>query len=236
MLARLSSGFAPHGVVRAHQVAKRLRSLRKLDQHDADVVDHREQHLAKILGLQRGIVSATGVGMRTNRIHSRDAADQRRDVGAESRLNVVGVESVDRRETAEQRRDDRIGIEMQRRDDRGCAYCAVEHCFAVGQSLVIATIAREVKRGLERLAHGRVIRRRERLEPRRNRLRRGSARRGVQHGNHARIIRRVGAVQPPARSSRMRSAARNANAAIVNVGGDDVIVGKAADPTMNRLR
>jgi hypothetical protein len=30
----------------------------------------------------------------------------------------------------------------------------------------------------------------------------------------------------------MRSAARNANAAMVSVGGDDVIVGNARDPTM----
>ena len=77
---------------------------------------------------------------------------------------------------------------MERRDDRRGADGAIEDAFAVGQSRIGAAVARELERSRKRLAHRWQIRRRERFEPRRNRLRRSSARRSVQHGNHVEII------------------------------------------------
>ena len=68
-----------------HQEAQRLRALGELDQHDADVLDHRQQHLAQPLGLRRALVGVTGLRQRADLVHPRDAADQRRDVGAEAR-------------------------------------------------------------------------------------------------------------------------------------------------------
>ena len=62
---------------RGHQEAQRLRALGELDQHDADVLDHREQHLAQALRLRRALVGAARRRQRADFVHPRDAGDQR---------------------------------------------------------------------------------------------------------------------------------------------------------------
>ena len=58
--------LVPRRALDARQIAQRLRALGQLDQHDANVIDHREQHFAEVFGLMRCIVSAAGVGMRAD--------------------------------------------------------------------------------------------------------------------------------------------------------------------------
>ena len=76
-------GFAAFRLVCVHQEAQRLRALGELDQHDADVLDHRKQHLAKILGLRGALRAVAARRQRLHRVHARDAIDERGDVGAE---------------------------------------------------------------------------------------------------------------------------------------------------------
>ena len=80
--------------VAGHQEAQRLRALGELDQHDADVLDHRQQHLAQALRLRGALVGIARVGKHPDFVHPRDTRDQRGGVGAESRADVVGVERV----------------------------------------------------------------------------------------------------------------------------------------------
>ena len=89
---------------RCISVAQRLRALGELDQHDADVLDHREQHLAQVLGLRRALLLAPRCRRRARiDAHPRDAGDQRRDVGAEARRDLFGVERAGDRQAEQQR-------------------------------------------------------------------------------------------------------------------------------------
>ena len=267
--------------VAAHERAQRLRALRELDQHDADVFHHREQHLAQVLGLRRALGLVDGVRRGADVTHARDATDQRGHVGAESRGQVIGVEGAGHREAEQQRTAHRVGIEAQPGEDGGGAQRTLERGFPIGHRGGGRTFACICEGRRERGAFVGRIRTGEGFEPRGNRLRRGGLRCGMQHGNHAPIIRGArrglgtasaelmrkrpadgigsGAagtpcrsarnghiqpgplhrahsrdgpryVQPPSRSVRICRPARIANAAIVNVGGDAVIVGNVADP------
>ena len=72
-------------VVRADQEAQRLRALGELDQHDADVLDHRQQHLAQVLGLRVALLRVAALaGDGADRAHARHADDELRDLGAEA--------------------------------------------------------------------------------------------------------------------------------------------------------
>ena len=70
---------------RAHVV----QPIGELDEHDAQVLRHRQQHLADVLGLLLLVAAGTELG------ELRDPVDQLRDVGAEALLDVgereVGV-------------------------------------------------------------------------------------------------------------------------------------------------
>ena len=50
--------------------------------------------------LPSGVVPAARIRVGANRFHPRNAADERRHIGAESRPNIVGVERIDGRQAA----------------------------------------------------------------------------------------------------------------------------------------
>ena len=97
--------------IAGHQPAHRLRALGELDQDYADVLDHRQQHLAQVLGLQRAFVRVGACGNGVHRVHPRHVDDQRRDVLAERGLDRGGIEAGDARQAEQQCRNQRIGIE-----------------------------------------------------------------------------------------------------------------------------
>ena len=99
--------------IAAHQRAQRLRALGELDEHHADVLDHREQHLAQVLRLRGALLLVAALGDGADAAHPRDAGDQRRDVVAEARAHVVGVERAGDGQSDQQRGADRVGVELQ---------------------------------------------------------------------------------------------------------------------------
>ena len=133
------------------------------------------------------IAGGTEAGLCADGAHARDTGDERRDVRAKTRGDVLAVERTGRGETDQQRSDNRIGIELERGDDRGGANRAVERRFTVGHPRVAADLACELQCGGEYRAFSGGVGRRERFEPRRYRLRRGGTRRDVQNGNHGQL-------------------------------------------------
>ena len=89
--------------VAAHERSQRLRALGELDEDDANVLDHRKQHLAQVLRLRRALLLGGAFGRCANAAHARDAGDERRDFGAEARRDLVRVEGA-RDRNAEQHR------------------------------------------------------------------------------------------------------------------------------------
>ena len=182
--------FPAHALVAVHQETQRLRPFGELDQHDANVVDHGEQHLAQVFGLRAALLAVgagIGVGRRMDDVHPRDAADQRRDIDAERRDHARVVVTGNVGEADEQRRGQRIGIEPLRGEDAGRAERTIDEPFALGVAKVAECVAGRFVRGCEAAAISRRIDRRERIEPRVDRLRHGSLRRGVRDGNHAEL-------------------------------------------------
>jgi len=90
----LAGGLLAQVGVTGDEVAQRLRPLGELDQDDADVLDHRQQHLAQALGLRGALAGAPGDREHPDLVHPRDPCDQRGDVVAEARGDVVGVVGV----------------------------------------------------------------------------------------------------------------------------------------------
>ena len=77
-----------HGIERAHVV----QPVGQLDQHDADVVDHRQEHLAQALGLLRVLARAwtlAVVGRPRDAAELGDAVDQPCDARAELGLDLL---------------------------------------------------------------------------------------------------------------------------------------------------
>ena len=185
----LARDLRPQRRVAGHQRAQRLRAFGELDQNDADVLDHRQQHLAQVLRLRRAFLGVAGRRGRADDAHSRDAGDERRDVVAEFCGDRVGVERARDGQPQQQRRADRIRIELQAGQDRRRAQRAVERRFAVGhRGVAAARTARTRAPRRTTRARGRVLAG-EGVEPRGDRLWRGGLRRGVQHGDHRGIIR-----------------------------------------------
>ena len=83
-----------------------MQSIGELDEDDADVLDHRQHHLAKTLGLR------FGSGAELDLVEFADAVDEQRDLGTEFLLDFgnrrLGV--LDR--VMQDRRHDRFRIEM----------------------------------------------------------------------------------------------------------------------------
>ena len=132
---RLLPRFHPLAAA-GHQVAQRRGALRELDQHDADVLHHREQHLAQPLRLRRAL---RGVALRRRRadlVHPRRAGDERRRIGAEARRHIFGIERVGAGKTDQQRRAHGSGIELQAGDDHRGADRPVDQRLAVAAARV----------------------------------------------------------------------------------------------------
>ncbi len=171
-----------------HQEAQRRRPLRELDQHDADVLDHREQHLAQPLGLRGPLGRITLRRRGPDLVHPGDAGDERGDVVAEARDDLVRNERIGSREAREQRGPDRAGIELETGEDHRRPHGAVDQRLAVAAGRGAALLARVGQHRLERFAVLVGIDAAQRVEPRRDGLRRAGFLRGVQNGYHRRII------------------------------------------------
>jgi hypothetical protein len=133
-----------------HRGSAARRALRELDQHDANVLDHREQHLAQALGLRRALVRIALRRRRPDLVHPRRTGDERRGIGAEARGDVFRVERVGAGEPDEQCRAHRAGIELQAGDDHRRADRPVDQELAVAPALAAAALARVGERRLER--------------------------------------------------------------------------------------
>ncbi len=95
---------------RAHVV----RTVGELHEDDAQVLRHREQHLAEAFGLRLGRAVETQV------VDLADAVDEQRDVVAEARCWISGsVLAVSSTTSWQQRGFDRPRVEMQAREDLG---------------------------------------------------------------------------------------------------------------------
>ena len=134
-----------------------LRALGELDQDDANILDHREQHLAQVLGLQVALFLASAVRRGADRAHARRADDHLRDLGAETLGELGGVETGDRWRTEEDRRAHRVRVDLEPRDDRRGTERAIEPGLAVGGGeMAIAQSCRFERLGDRRALVGRV--------------------------------------------------------------------------------
>ena len=110
---RLARDGAParrrHRLDRAHVV----RAVGELDEDDAQVPHHREQHLAEALGLR--FLAALELDL----VELGDGVDQLGDVRAEARGELVLGRRRVFDDVVQDRRDDRVRIEAQVREDRG---------------------------------------------------------------------------------------------------------------------
>ena len=150
----LARGDAAAATFASHQMAQRLRPLGKLDQHHADVLDHREEHLAQVLGLRGALLPVGANGERLHGIHPRDALDEGRDVGAERRHDAIAPVAGSLGQPDQQRGRQRVRIESLRGEDAGGAERAGDQRLAIGAAQVAQRLAREFVRGRETLAVG----------------------------------------------------------------------------------
>ncbi len=102
-LARRARAHFAGCVFTADQEAQRLRAFGELDQDDADVLDHGQQHLAQVLRLQRARFLGADAGGGADSIHARGADDDLRDFGAERIRECGGVEGGHRRDAEQDR-------------------------------------------------------------------------------------------------------------------------------------
>ena len=184
----LARGLAPQRLVRRHEPAERREPLGELEDHDPDVLDHREQHLAEVLRLRRALLRRRADAARPDRVHARDAGDEPRHVVAEARGDLGGVERTAARQHGEQRAADRRRIQLQPRDDACDPESAVDELLAVGAGLVAGAGERPVERLAEALDRVARVGPGERVEPRGDGLRRGGSGLGVDDGDHDSII------------------------------------------------
>ena len=172
-----------------NQVAQRLRALGELDQDDADVLDHRQQHLAQVFRLQVAVFLGGDPGRGANRVHPCRTDHDLRDLGAKGVRECRGIE-VGRKRCAEQDGGaHRLGVELERGDDVRRAERAVEPRLAIGRAQIAIASARRVQRLADRGALGRCVRGGDVVDPRgecfRVRGRQRAWRRDVNDGNHA---------------------------------------------------
>ena len=113
-------------IVAADEEAQRLRALGELDQHDADVLDHRQQHLAQVFRLQIAIFLGDDAGRCANRAHARRADDDLCDLGAEGFRECRGIEAGGERCAEQDGGAHRVGVELECGDDTCRAEPAVE--------------------------------------------------------------------------------------------------------------
>ncbi len=115
-----------------NQVAQRLRSLRELDQHHANVADHRQQHLAQAFRMRVTVMRGSVFRDRSDRTHACDTTDQLYHFRTKAHAERLGVKVVDMRRTDHYRGANRIEIELEAGDDRRGAERAIQPWLAVG--------------------------------------------------------------------------------------------------------
>ena len=188
-LARGLGAGVGRRIVTADQEAQCLRALGELDQDDADVLDHRQQHLAQILRLQVVILPGGAAGRGANRAHARRADDDLCDLGADGFRERRRVEAGRERCAEQDGGAHRVGVELERGDDACRAERAIEPRLAIGRAQPCIANARRVQRLADRGALGRCVRGGDMVDPRGERFRvRGrqrARRRGVNDCNHA---------------------------------------------------
>jgi hypothetical protein len=170
-----------------HQEAQRGRAFSELDQDHANILDHREEHLAQALGLRRALVRIALRRRRPDLVHPCRAGDERRRIGAEASGDVVRIERMGAGEPDEQRRTHRPGIEFQAGDDHRRADRTVDQELAVAAALVPAALASVRERSFECAAVFVWIDAGERVEPIRDGFRRGGFSNGVRYGDHLQL-------------------------------------------------
>src|SRR5690348_5242 len=158
-------------------------ALRELDQHDADVVHHREQHLAQVLGLRRTLLRIGAHRRCLDAVHPRDALDDRCDLVAECRDDGLTLVLRRGRQPEQKCRGQRVGIETLCAEKRGGTQRARQQWLAISAARVANALLRHFESRHEALAIGARIDRGKGIEPRADGLRRG-----VRHGDHADYI------------------------------------------------
>ena len=124
-----------------------VRPIRELDEDDAQILRHREQHLAEALGLR------LGRAVEAQMVDLADAVDEQRDVVAEPLLDLGQRARRVLDDVVQQRRLDRAGVEVQpgqyfgygdRMGDVGIAVAPLLALVSLGAELVGRTDARQV--------------------------------------------------------------------------------------------
>ena len=168
-----------------------MEPVRELDQDDPDVLGHREQHLADVLGL----LLLVAVGAEARQLG--DAVDELSDLGPELLLDVAERELGVLGDIVEERRLDRDRIDPELGDHLGRGDRVRDVFLAGGAALARVRLDCEVERTSDRFEVGlRVVlgRGREELLPE-----------GVEIGARRLAFRRTGAVVR--RGPRLRGAA-----------------------------
>jgi hypothetical protein len=184
--------------VRLHRVmAQRLRARGEAQENDADILDHRQQHLAQDFDLRfhfrRLLLAALGrmcnesLGDRAQAIEAENTVNEFCRALAETLLDLDHTFVVEARHREEQRRQPAIGIELQADEDQRHAQGVVPNAFAAAERAVAVDGLRKLHRRANRLrlvggkpfAQG--------LEGMFEVALRGD---GMDDGNHARIINR----------------------------------------------
>ena len=125
-----------------------VQPVRELDQDDPDVLGHREQHLADVLGL----LLLVAVGAEARQLG--DAVDELRDLRPEALLDVAERELGVLGDIVEERRLDRDRIDAELRDDLGRGDRVRDVRLAGGATLALVRLDREVERVRDRFEVG----------------------------------------------------------------------------------
>ena len=160
-LARIGNGRS-----RRNQVPHRLRPLGELDQHDANILDHREQHLAQPLRLRGAFLPVAGCGQRADLVHACHTGHEASDVGTESLCQIVAVELLRCREANQKRRADGRRVELERGNDLCRARSVQRERLAIAREHIGGKRLCIRLRGAKRLDVTFGVRPAQRLEPR----------------------------------------------------------------------
>ncbi len=131
------------------KVAQSLRALGELDEHDADVFHHRQQHLAQTLHLLRGLLfvfdsRATHFAEMAQTIHVRDARNQAGDVSAETRRQHLAPLLQMIRHSVQGGRRDGLVIHVQADEDGSRTQCMFQQGCACDIYLIVIQRCRKL--------------------------------------------------------------------------------------------
>ena len=123
-----------------------VEAVGELDQDDADVLRHRHDHLAVVLRL--GLLAA----LEADPGQLRDAFDELRDLGAELRLDLLQVRARVLDDVVQERRRDRLLVQVQLRADAGDAQRVVDELLAGPACLALVGSLGEVERAAKEVS------------------------------------------------------------------------------------